>query len=296
VDEATVVRVAAEHQGVPSWRQLRSRLSRRQIEAAVRDGTLVRLGRGTYALAGAGDPLQAAGHLGGCASHESAARLWFLETLHEPRATHVTLPRGRRPRYRRGAVVHWSDLEEHEVRGRVTSPLRTVLDCARTLPFAEALAIADSALRRGLLERDELVAAAVASSAPGVRAARRVLEAADGRADNPFESGLRAVVLEEGIEGFVPQLPFRVPGASGFVDLGDPRRRIVLEAEGFEFHGTRQALHRDCRRYTALGRAGWVVLRFSWEDVLFDTDWVAASVRDVVAGRDARGNRRDTGG
>lgn len=280
------MRVAREHQGVPSWSQLRTALTRRQIESALRDGTLTRLGRGSYALAGAVDPLRVAARLGGCASHESAARLWFLETLLEPSAMHVTLPRGRRRRPHRGVVVHWSDLDEAEVRGRVTSPLRTVVDCARTLPFREALAIADSALRRGLLEHDDLVRAAATTSAPGVRAARRVLQAADGRAANPFESGLRAVLLERGVAGFVPQLPVRVPGLAGCVDLGDPVRRIVLEAEGFEFHGTRQALHRDCRRYTALARAGWAVLRFSWEDVMFDEEWVGESVQDVVDRRD----------
>jgi len=44
-------------------------------------------------------------------------------------------------------VVHRAELAEHEVRGPVTSTVGTVLDCASTLPFVEALAVADSALR-----------------------------------------------------------------------------------------------------------------------------------------------------
>jgi hypothetical protein len=40
-----------------------------------------------------------------------------------------------------------ANLADDQVSGGVTAPLRTVVDCARVLPFAEALAIADSALR-----------------------------------------------------------------------------------------------------------------------------------------------------
>ena len=36
-----------------------------------------------------------------------------------------------------------------------------MLDCARTLPFAEALAVTDSALRLRLVDRDKLVGAAI---------------------------------------------------------------------------------------------------------------------------------------
>jgi hypothetical protein len=75
----------------------------------------------------------------------------------------------------------------------------------------------------------------------------------------------------------------RLTGRSIRADLADRRRRIVVEADSFEWHGNRAALRRDCRRYDELVRAGWVVLRFSWEDVMFDSSWVMAVIRDVVA-------------
>lgn len=287
VDLETVARTAAASQGVLSWGDLVARHPRRQVEAALRAGVLHRVARGRYALPAAPGPLRLALLHGGAVSHETAARLWFLETLHEVTATHVTVGQRAYGRAPRGVRLHWTDLEPAELRGRVTSPLRTVLDCARTLPFADGLAIADSALRRTLVEPDELLVASARLAGSGSARARRVARHADGRAANPFESGLRAVVLALGITGFVPQLPVRAPGLVGHVDLGDDELGIVLEAEGFEFHVTRAALHRDCRRYTALGRAGWVVLRFSWEDVMFHADWVADSVRDTVALRRA---------
>jgi very-short-patch-repair endonuclease len=70
------------------------------------------------------------------------------------------------------------------------------------------------------------------------------------------------------------------------VDLGDDGRRIALEADSFAYHGTPAALERDCRRYDELVRHGWLVLRFSWDQVMFDPTWVGATIRDTVALRD----------
>ncbi len=297
MDLDAVARTAARHQGVLTWGQLLEEHPRRRVQAAVDAGLLVRVARGRWALGTTPSELRQALVHRGAVSHGSAARLWFLETLHPPEEVHVTVPvDGRSRAATRGTRLHWRDLDPTEVRGRVTSPLRTVLDCARTLPFADALAVADSALRRRAVERDELDVAAADLVGRGTVRARRVVAAADGRAANPFESGLRAILLERGVPGFTPQLPFRTPRLRGFVDLGDPDRRIALEADSFEFHGSRQAMDRDCRRYDELVRTGWLVLRFSWEQVVSDQTWVADTVQETVAlrsrGPGRRGRRR----
>ncbi len=268
--------------GSATWARLRAELPRRGIERAVRAGLVTRVARGTFVLPDATE-LAAALAMGGVVSHESAAVLWSLQTLAEPSTMHVTVPAAGHAARRRGVRVHWADLRPDEVEGRVTSPLRTALDCARTLPFADALAVADSALRRGVVTRGQLVAGADATRGWGVVQARRVAAAADGRAANPFESCLRAVVLEAGGCGFVPQLPVLVDGRQAYLDLADPHRRIALEADSFAFHGARSALDRDCRRYDELVRDGWLVLRFSWEQVMHDRAWVGQVVRDTAA-------------
>ena len=286
------MRTAMRHQGVVTWGQLVERHPRRAVEAAVAAGLLVRVARGAFTLPATPDPLRQALVHRGVVSHESAARLWFLETLHGPTATHVTVRRRACARPPRGTTLHWADLDDTEITGAVTSPLRTVLDCARTMPFPDALAVADSALRRRVVEADDLVRAAGAMTGRGVVVARRVAGVADGRAANPFESGLRAAVVLRGITGFVPQSSFRTPRLRGYVDLGDLRRRIALEADSFAHHGSRSALDRDCRRYDELVRTGWLVLRFSWEQVMFDLDWVADCVEEVAALRDREQSAR----
>ncbi|MBC2931624.1 hypothetical protein [Nocardioides sp. zg-1228] len=89
--------------------------------------------------------------------------------------------------------------------------------------------------------------------------------------------------LREGVvDRDVPQ--GRVPG-EGFVDLLDRVLGIVVETESFEHHWSRVGLQRDVDRYTAAARAGLVVLRFSWPDVMFRPDDVRASLEDVVRWR-----------
>jgi very-short-patch-repair endonuclease len=58
-----------------------------------------------------------------------------------------------------------------------------------------------------------------------------------------------------------------------------------VEAEGFEFHGSRRDFAADCYRYDELNAAGWLVLRFTYEQVIGDPAWVVATVRAALAQR-----------
>jgi very-short-patch-repair endonuclease len=63
-------------------------------------------------------------------------------------------------------------------------------------------------------------------------------------------------------------------------DLMWPARRVLVELDGFETHGTRTAQRRDHRRDRVTGLAGWLTLRFTWDDVAQD---VGAVVAEIVA-------------
>jgi len=269
--------------GKAGWADLRRLSTQHQLRGALDRGTVVRVGRGRYALADQADRRLAAAAAGGVLSHLSAAVEHGWAVLHAPGQVHVTVPRDSHRRQPPGVVLHRADLPGRDRRRVATRPLRTVVDCAVSLPLAEALAVADSALRDGTVYPEELLGAAARRRGPGAGRLRAVAQAADDDAANPFESALRAAVLEAGITGFVPQQAVRLRnGLVIHVDLGDPTRRIALEADSFAHHGGRRELRDDCRRYDELVRAGWVVLRFAWEHVIFDAPWVGRLVRDVV--------------
>ena len=273
--------VLQRHGGTATWAQIREQVTQHAVRRALDRGEVTRVARGRYALPTLPDARQAAARLGGVVSHVSAAEAHRLPLLVAPAVAWVTVPPNRQARDTGQLAVRWRALGVHEVRDGVTTPLRTVLDCAATVPFAEALAVADGAVRLGLVATQQLVSAASQFTGRGAPQVRRVALHADGRAANPFESALRALALDAGCSGFEPQLRIEVHGGIR-VDLGDVERRIALEADSFEWHGDRGALRRDCRRYDELVRAGWRVLRFAWEDVMFDQGWVRSVIADVA--------------
>lgn len=69
------------------------------------------------------------------ASHETALRLHGLSDL-MPERVHLSVPKGFRKRPPRGVVLHKADLADGDVEARdgfaVTTPLRTILDIARS--------------------------------------------------------------------------------------------------------------------------------------------------------------------
>lgn len=150
-----VASTLAQLGGFARTRALRRRHTKRALRAAVANGQVVRLRHGRYAVPGfERDPgLALACH--GTLSHLSAALQhgWKIKAV--PEKAWVTIPRvrGQRSSVPEQVHLHHADLADDDVvfrRGaRVTIPLRTVMDCARILPFDDALAVADSALRSG---------------------------------------------------------------------------------------------------------------------------------------------------
>ena len=266
--------------GVLAWRELVYVHGRGDVDRAVRAGELVRAGRGRYVLPTTAAHLAAAHARTATLSHTSAAlhHGWKVKVV--PAEAWVTVRRKRHLRQaaRAGIVPHWADLGPDDARYGVTRPLRTVLDCARRLPFDEALSVADSALRAGDVGAEELRSAASGLRGHGARAARRVVAHADPRSANPFESVLRALCIEEGFE-LVPQLEIAESGLYAVVDLGSGELMLAVEADGFEHHGTRVGLRKDCRRHTELSIFGWSSMRFTFEDVMGEPEWVRWALR-----------------
>jgi very-short-patch-repair endonuclease len=262
--------------GVAS-RQLIVRLtSRRALDEALDAGELVRVARGRYAVPELHRGTELAhtvtGHV--CLVSAALAHGWKVKVI--PDRPQIALPKDRRLDVATRALmdVRWIDLQDEDIEGLCTNAAKTLEMCGRRLPFDEALAIADSALRDGF-PTPELQRLGDAARGPGSSCLRRVARHADRRAANPFESVLRAIAL--GVPGLDVEPQVRLRGALALdvrPDLVDRRLRIVLEADSFEWHGDRAALRRDARRYDLLSANGWLVLRFAWEDVMHDQDWV----------------------
>ncbi|GAB2925753.1 DUF559 domain-containing protein [Rhodococcus aerolatus] len=285
----------AEHDGlVLRDRVLGSGVDPDQLVVALRTGRLVRVQRGVYAQRGAPPAALALARAAvlscgvdrAVASHTTAARVHRLAVPDRPRTEHVTVPRELRRTRRRDLVFHGRPLALGDVVAPggvpVTAVVRTLVDLAAALPRLEAVWCLDDALRRGLVTRTDLQAAARGRGLPGVgsRVAR-----ADGLAESILETAARLALGDAGVPLPVPQLVVRDASGAAVarLDGGYPELRLALELDGRSVHSAPAAVFRDRRRQNALEALGWRVLRFTWWDVVHDTDGFVAVVRSAVA-------------
>lgn len=291
-----VLEVLSELGGVATRRTLCRIVGRPRVDKALASGEIVRLARGRYALPDVEVARAAAHRLSGYLCLTSAALHWGWAVKQAPALPQVAVGRKRRlaPADRRGVDVSTPRLAPGDTDGIATSRDRTVVDCLRWLPGDEALAIADSALRSepgkpASMTRDHLIALVRDLRGPGSTQARRIAELADPRAANPFESVLRWHCLAVVGLDVTPQVNLRRSMGDGLSqwmgrpDLVDVRLRIVIEAESFTWHGDKQALIDDAARFNGFQRDGWLVLRFTWHEVMFRPQLVRAVLADVVA-------------
>lgn len=270
------------------------------LNRRVRNGHLVAVGRGVYVLPGVlRDELTLLGAataaLSGVVSHESAARLYELEGLN-PRRVSITVPVRRSNRFN-GVLVHQStDLTQDQttlIRGLlVTNPERTLLDLAAVLGESRLGTVLDQAHRRGLTSYD-LVADRLEVMArkgkPGVKKLRRVLEIRLGGnyvSDSTLETLL--IKLLDDADLMPPDLQYRPPWlkqTNGRVDLAYPAELVVVEGDSRRWHGTPEAFQADRLRDNLAQAAGWVILRFTWEDITQRPSYVVSLVRTVLSKR-----------
>lgn len=266
--------------GAASWRRLRALgVTWYAMWRAVSDGRALRVRRGAYALPAADAAAVAVVRLGGVLSCTSAARCLGLPVLVEC-CIHLTVPRSWGHARLAGVRVHRRDLDSDEHDEVSTGLLRTVLDCARELSVREAVAIGDAALRTGLTT-GELETAASREMGRGAPAIRRAVALMDGCSESPIESCLRLLLREFGrVEAQV-----LIAGVGRVDFLVD--RWLVVEADGFAHHSTRDHYREDRRRANALAARGYVLLRFTYEDAVHRPEYVVETVRAVLARRAA---------
>lgn len=276
-----VVDLLAELGGVARRSALLRVVTRQDLERSLETGEIIRDARGLYALPDVDSAVRAAGRLGGVLSLTSAAMHhgWAVKAV--PDRPHVTVSRGRKV-VDRIAHVHRAELATGQVDGWATSVEVTLENCLRRLPFDEALAIADSALREGV-GPSVLKRVADEARGPGSPQIRRVAAAATALAANPFESVLRAICLDVPGLNMRPQVMITDGEFAVRPDLVDERLRIIGEADSFAWHGSRSALASDARRYNMLVINGWLVLRFCYEDVMFHPEQVRRVLVAAVA-------------
>jgi very-short-patch-repair endonuclease len=233
-------------------------------------GRLYRHHHGVYLL----DPLERASRItlltaaveacgqGALLSHRSAGELWGMlpEEAGHIEVTVVTRCSGDRPGIRRHRV---RELDARDIRTRhgirVTSPARTVLDNARHPLLEELIA---TGMDSGLVTQRQIDEAITrCPTRRGVRRLRRILHQRGGaRLTRSWgERRLLSLIREAGLP--VPLTNRLLLGLK--VDALWPDLKLVVEVDGYEFHGDRDSFENDRARDAVLVAHGYRVLRFT---------------------------------
>jgi very-short-patch-repair endonuclease len=289
--DADIATLAASQHGVVARRQLATLgLSLDAIDHRVAMGRLHVVHRGVYAVGhraltrdGRWMAATLAGGDGAVLSHRSAAALWGMRDG-SPACADVTIPRSRRPRS--GLVARRVDLRADEVtvhRGiPVTTPARTLLDLAAILDEHRLARAAERAEALRLTSPTSLEAlAARYRGRPGVPALGRI---APNVAATTTRSELERRFLTLLDAERLPRPLVNVPIEGAEADFAWPARRLVVELDGYETHGTRAAFERDRARDRALQAQGWRVIRITWRQLRDEPGLVAAQLRVLLAG------------
>lgn len=256
------------------------------IRAAVRAGDLVALSRGVYLRRADHDRLDGAGrhrvrarHVaatlppGAVISHVSAAILLDLDVWNiDLGRVHVSRagPHGRRSTHLHVHATTWADGDVVEVDGiALTSPARTVVDLARTLPRDQTVVVGDSALRNHPATLDLLPATVTsARHRSGIARAAAVVPFLDARSESPGESLSRLRIAEGGLPRPVLQYPIVLrDGRRVRLDFFWTQHGVVGEFDGAGKYTDRRDLVAEKLREDAVRDLGFEVIRWTWADL-----------------------------
>jgi very-short-patch-repair endonuclease len=230
-------------------------------------------------------------------THESALLVQGVEPSRLPRyPVSLTVPNGRHPRVK-GAVVHQIDdlAPNHliDVDGLpVASPDRAIVDVSANLGRVHLGSLLDELVAAGHVTYPEVsrcLADVARPGKPGIATLGRVLDDR-GPGHVPGQSELEQrlfdLIREAGLPEPIRQFP--LPGRhprNELVDAAFPEAMVLVEVDGRRWHSRIADLRRDHARDAEAHQAGWVTLRFTYEQITTTPSDVAATIAAVLATR-----------
>ena len=286
VDPAIVALARRQH-GLVHVRQLRALpLDTRAIRRRVSRGWLIDHGDGLFQAGPLLGPhaLEMAALLRYGArstiSDHTAAAAWQLREKRPGAPIDLTVDHGvaKRPGVRlHRRTLQPDDRTTHEGL-HITTPARTIADLSTSVPAAGLQRLIEEAQLRRLATRAELE-----SYDRGRPALREALQLQYEPSLTRSEAERRLLELTRAAGLPSPQTNVRLEGLE--VDLLWREQRLVVEVDGYEFHGSRAAFERDRARDARLLAAGYRVLRITWRQLTQEPERVIALLAAALTAR-----------
>jgi hypothetical protein len=175
----------------------------------------------------------------------------------------------------------------------VTSPPRTLIDLAATVSPMRLQHAFDSAIHLRLTHPDRVARRLDELNRRGRRGIGILQRMVDEALRNPApHSGLERTFLWLLDAAGYPEPAHQFPVDIGWerpipIDFAYPGLLIGIETDGFEPHAQRSQWELDRRRDAALALLGWLILRFTHNDILRRQDYVLETLAQAMKMRAA---------
>jgi very-short-patch-repair endonuclease len=217
---------------------------------------------------------------GAFVSHRSSAFLWGLADVAGEEVQVSVIGKSCAPRP--GVRVHRVrrlDARDRALRNGIptTSPARALVDLAASADLDEVERALAEAQAQGILSEGQLSDTLDrARNRAGVSVVRAILRHQAGPRLTRSEAERRLLALIRAANLPVPKTNARVAGFE--VDFFWPEARLIVEVDGFAFHGRRKAFERDRRRDMALRDRAFEVIRVTWRQLVDQPFLVVAHI------------------
>jgi very-short-patch-repair endonuclease len=291
--------VLQDHGGLATRRQLLERIPGSVLDGHIGRQNLVRVFPHVYRLrTGPRDDVitlrAALLHAGpeAALSHTTALAVWGLHVLERP--LHLTVEHSIRRAGAADLVVHRRlkfdpDSAQCVERGglRTTALPRTLIDSWPLLPRAERRPLVIEVARRRLVTAAQLrESLSERSNVGGHRTLRQTIDLIDDGCQSELEAhGVLNVFRHRSLPRSTGQYRLALPTGVFTLDRAWPEAKLAVELDGARYHTSPEDRRRDLERDALLAAAGWVVLRFTYADVLRDPEGVRARVLEVYRTR-----------
>jgi very-short-patch-repair endonuclease len=225
-------------------------------------------------------------------SHTTALAVWGVRDLDRP--LHLTVDERIRRAGAPGLIVHRRKTFDPESAQcvlrqglRVTRLPRAVIDSWPLLTTTERRPFLLDLANRGLVTARQLDDALLERPNVGGRAMLRLTIdlIADGvRSELEAHGGLN-VFRHRSLPRSVGQYRVQLPDKTVWLDRAWPEVKLAVELDGAQHHTSPEDRQRDLERDRHMATLGWVVLRFTFADVLRDPDGVRARILAVYRAR-----------
>jgi hypothetical protein len=278
-------------------------LTDRQLRWRISTGRFERLARHTFRIAGSPvswrQRLVAACLAAGAdaaVSHRSAAALHEHDGF-PPGLVEITVPQGRRDFKMKGVIVHsssyWGPEDVTTIDGiPVTTPERTLCTLAAVSTDEKVESALDSAERDRKLQRADLVevhADVRERGRNGVAAIGRILTRRAELAGIPhtvLERRMLNLLEKHDIALPACQVPVRRPdGKLAYLDFAYRDLQLGIEVDGNVAHATPRQRAADNARANAVALRDIRLIRFTYEQVTYEPEMVASTVRSHLRAR-----------